>query len=402
MKLTEFIRSHHEKIIEDWVSFARTMVPWSDGLSEENLRDHAEELLTAVVIDMQSPQSADEQEEKSKGNALDGQLGRIGQRHASDRLESGLGLDQLVSEFRALRASVLRLWEVEQSGGDTEVTRFNEAIDETLAKSASRYTRSVEKTRDQFLGILGHDLRNPLGAILMGASLLADSEDAEVVEVSGLIRNSAERMNRMVNDLLDLTRTRLGSGIPIMRQLMDIKPVCSNVLSELKALHPKTDFHFEPQGDLSGEWDSDRLAQVISNLLSNAVQYSSDNSPISVSAESAGDSVVIQVHNFGTPIAAKVLKSIFAPMVRTQPDGQSFDKNKTGLGLGLYIASEIVNSHHGSITVTSKEADGTTFTVSLPRHPRTYAQSTMKDSQSAVDIVSQTRRSRGAEPLLHS
>lgn len=398
MKLTDFIQSHHEKIIEDWVSFAKTMVPWADGLNEGSLRDHAEELLTAVVIDMKSSQTANQQEEKSKGNAEDGQLAIIGQRHASDRLQSGLKLDQLVSEYRALRASVLRLWEQQQAGKSQEMTRFNEAIDETLAKSASRYTRSVDKTRDQFLGILGHDLRNPLGAILMGASLLADSEDEETLAVAQLIHNAGERMNRMVNDLLDLTRTRLGSGLPIKCKAMEIKQASAHVLSELRTLHPKIQFVYEEKGDLKGKWDCDRLAQVISNLMSNALQYGAEGHPITLRAEGFFDSVVLQVHNHGWPIPPRSRKSIFFPMVRTQPDGETADKNKTGLGLGLYIASEIVASHQGSIKVDSSKVDGTTFTVTLPRQGKK-----LRAQLSSVEgVVSQRQKSQEEAPQLHN
>ncbi|HUR49397.1 MAG TPA: sensor histidine kinase, partial [Acidimicrobiales bacterium] len=240
MRLTEFIEQHHKEIIADWVTFARTLLPWAKGLTEEALRDHAEELLTAVVTDMRTPQSKSEQAEKSKGEAVVGELGRVGHKHATERLATGLNLDQLVSEYRALRASVLRLWAEAQGDKQSELTRFNEAIDETLAESALRYSETVNTTREQFLAILGHDLRNPLGAILMGAKFLTKSEslDDKQVRVASRIFNSAERMNRMVADLLDLTRTRLGAGIPVSPKPMDLAAACQQVISELEAVHP--------------------------------------------------------------------------------------------------------------------------------------------------------------------
>lgn len=369
MRLSEFIQANHKTIIEEWVAFARTILPWAEGMSEKDLRDHAAELLTAVANDMKSPQSDLEKSDKSKGKAEDGKLARVGRRHATDRLETGLDLNQLVSEYRALRASVLRLWEEAQGEEQGEVTRFNEAIDEALGMSMAQYSKTVETTREQFLGVLGHDLRNPIGAITMGAALLADSDDAETAEVATSILNSGERMSRMVADLLDLTRTRLGSGIPVTLKPMELGAVCRSVISELQAIHPDRHVVFEQSGDLHGEWDGDRLAQVVSNLVANALQYGDPDEPVSVDARRDGEDVVLQVHNAGAPIPENALKTIFTPLARHQPGGQNADKNVTGLGLGLYIAHEIVLAHGGTIGVTSFERKGTTFTVRVPGRP---------------------------------
>lgn len=246
------------------------------------MRDHAEEILTAVVRDMETTQSDHQQSEKSKGNAKEGGLSRIGQIHAIDRLESGLNVDQLVAEYRALRSSVLRLWEQKQGESHEELTRFNEAIDEILGKSAARYSETVDATREQFLGILSHDLRNPIGAISMAANLLADSTDAETLEIATLISISSDRMDRMVNDLLDLTRTRLGTGIPVTTKPMELNSVCGHVIAELQAIHPDCRIRFESEGDPAGEWDSDRLSQVVSNLVANAIQYGTPGQPVGV------------------------------------------------------------------------------------------------------------------------
>lgn len=374
MRLTEFIEREHKKIIEEWVAFAASLLPWARGMDEKDLRDHAVELLAAVVRDMQSPQSSAEQSEKSKGRAVEGEAGGalavVGQQHASDRLKTGFKLDELVSEYRALRASVLRLWAEAQGEKHSEMTRFNEAIDESLTEATNWYSKELNRTREQFLAILGHDLRNPLGAIVMGAQLLTKSErsiDDKQLRIATRILNSAGRMERMVNDLLDLTRTRLGGGIPVTPKHMDLTPVCHQVMSEFEATHPGSRLRFESEGDLHGEWDSDRLQQVISNLVANALQYGGDDGRVSVVAQAHGDEVVLRVHNGGEPIPENALLSIFEPMVR-QPTRDGSDMNRTGMGLGLYIAREIVTAHGGTIGVTSNEQDETTFTVNLPRH----------------------------------
>jgi signal transduction histidine kinase len=378
MPLAGFIEQHRKKIIKEWVEFARSLRPWSEGMSDKALQDHAEELLTALVGDMESPQSKSQQAEKSKGHAVGGgALSSVGHKHASDRLGTGFKLDQLVSEYRALRASVVRLWAEAHGDKTGELTRFNEAIDESLAEAAARYSELLNKTREQFLAILGHDLRNPLGAIVMGATILTKSEslDDRQSRIATRILNSAGRMTRMTSYMLDLARTRLGDSIPLTRARMDLAPVCRQVIAELEGVHPERQLRFESRGDLFGEWDSDRITQVISNLVANALQYG--EAAVSVVAEEHGDEVVLQVHNEGPPISESALKTIFEPMVRGpaparragDPPTQSGDKNVTGLGLGLYIAHEVVASHGGTIRVTSAEKEGTTFTVQIPRHP---------------------------------
>jgi signal transduction histidine kinase len=366
MRLTDFIEQQRTKIIDDWVKFAATLLPWANGMSDSGLRDHADELLSAVIGDMKSPQSKAERSEKSKGKAAEGTLGRVGQRHASDRLVSGFNLDQLVSEYRALRASVLRLWEAEHGDSDGEVTRFNEAIDETLTESTARYSETVNNTREQFLAVLGHDLRNPLTSIVMGTAHLTSSKNLDDKESRIALRvlNSAQRMSRMVSDLLDLTRTRLGAGIPVVPKPMDLSVICQQVISEFEGSHPDRAFRFEAKGDLRGEWDSDRLMQVISNLVANAVQYGAENGVVTLAAEENGEEIELRVHNRGTPIPERMIEKIFEPMVRRQPPG---DRNVTGLGLGLYIAREIVTAHGGTLEVTSTEEEGTTFTIHVPR-----------------------------------
>ncbi|WP_141732369.1 sensor histidine kinase [Oligoflexus tunisiensis] len=369
MKLAQFIKVNHTDIIDSWVNFASSMQPWADGLNHKELQDHVKQLLIEIAEDMETSQSKSEQSEKSKGNEPSGKLGEAGKSHASARLETGIDLVQLASEFRALRASVLSKWEEAKGTEPGEVTRFNEAIDEALANSISRYSETVNSTRDQFLAILSHDLRNPIGAISMAATLLRDPQITDREEIVDIIINSSKRMNRMVNDLLDLARTRLGSGIPITPKPMDLGALCQEIIQELQASNPEHHLVFESAGDLHGEWDSDRLAQVITNLATNALRYGSNIRPVSIAAQDQNQDVVLEVHNDGSPIPENAQKCIFEPMTRLQSEDRDREKNKDGLGLGLFITSEIVRSHGGEISVASTEEEGTTFKVKLPRNP---------------------------------
>lgn len=383
MRLSEFIRGNHEAIFAEWESFAVTLLPAAGDMTRLALRDHVEEILTAICEDLESPQAAGEQSAKSRGQGDEHRMEAVGKAHAALRIQDGFKLSQLVAEYRALRASILRLFE--RTGGNDfrQVTRFNEAIDEALVEATSRYMLMMERTRDQFLAILGHDLRNPLGAILMSTGLLTAARGAEdrTVKVAARILTSAERMKRMVDDLLDLTRTRLGSGIPLAPHPMDLDDLCREVLAELQAFHPDRRFELHSEGDLRGVWDSDRLAQVLSNLVGNALQHGTQNGPIGVSASVEAQEVVIDVHNEGPTIPRALLSNIFEPMVRTTDGGDA--KGSTSLGLGLHIAREIVLAHGGTVKVTSTDRGGTTFSVRLPR--RSAAASPSRDLVEPLD-----------------
>lgn len=176
-------------------------------------------------------------------------------------------------------------------------------------------------------------------------------------------------MSRMVNDLLDLTRSGLGSGIPVTLKPTELGAICRQVTGELQAMHPKVQLQLTAEGQISGNWDGDRLAQAISNLIANAIQYGDISQPITIVAKAQKKTVSVEVHNAGDKIPDPIVKRIFTPMARHMPDGQTEDSNPSGLGLGLYIASEIAAAHGGSIKVETSDETGTSFIVSLPREP---------------------------------
>lgn len=373
LELAEFIDRERRTIVAEWESFARTLLPAAGGLNALALRDHADEILTAIIRDMNSRQTATEQAEKSKGRGQAHRLGEMGKIHATLRIEIGFKLGQMVAEYRALRASVLRLWE--KIGGDPSgVTRFNESIDEALTEAVDSFTQTTERYRDQSVGILSHDLRNPLSGIILGATMLMSRQEREslrggtdkgVSVICTRILNSARRMDRMIGDLLDLTRTRFGKQIPMTRAPIDLEPLCRQVLAELEGQCP-TRLRFSTEGDLHGVWDGDRLAQVLSNLIRNAIQHGGTEDPITLVALGVGDEVLLKVHNGGPPIPEEALPRIFEPMIRLVED-----KKNAGLGLGLFIAFQVVMAHEGTLEVISTAEGGTTFTARLPRQAPT-------------------------------
>jgi signal transduction histidine kinase len=368
MTLSQFIAQSSERIIADWEVFARSCLPAANVMDLDQRRDHVANMLKAISNDLETPQTKREQVEKAIGNDdADVNSHTASNAHGTDRAASGYTPGQMVSEFRALRASVLRLWAEAQSNFDganlEEITRFNEAIDQLLAESMAKYAQDVDRVKDLFLGVLGHDLRNPLGAIMMSATLLMTKEGTEWqhAKTAARILASGTRMEGLISDLLDFTRARMGAGIPITRAEVDLEAECRSTVDEIAAFHPTCNVSFQPTGELRGFWDGARIAQALSNLLGNAVQHGARQGSIAVELRGEPDRVVLSVHNQGQPIPKRHLQHIFDPFRQLAPGHST-----SNVGLGLYIVQAIVVAHGGAVDAESSDR-GTTFTIRLPR-----------------------------------
>jgi sigma-B regulation protein RsbU (phosphoserine phosphatase) len=222
--------------------------------------------------------------------------------------------------------------------------------------------------RERFIGMLGHDLSNPLAAIrLSTAALLArDTLAPDVRRVVQRIDGSADRMARLVKQLLDFTRARMAGGIPLRPRDIALDEVCRRIISELELAHPERHIHLEVRGDCHGFWDEERMAQVLSNLVANALQHSAAGSPVSVRLEGVESLQRVEVHNTGAPIPDSLRARIFEPFHRSE-HGTGKPSRGGGLGLGLYIVAQIIQAHGGSVEVSSTFEEGTSFVVLLPR-----------------------------------
>jgi len=374
VRLADFIESNIEPILADWVRFAESCGPAGRTMDLTALRDHASEMLHEIIADLRTPQTDAEQTEKSKGNADSNPKGddTAAEFHGSGRAESGFSVGEMTSEYRALRASVIRLWTSAQgnlTGADLDdLMRFNEAIDQSLAESISRYTMDIDRAREMFVAILGHELRNPLSVVLTGSQFILERgtlTDPELT-VATRVARSAGRMNQMVADLLDFTWGRLGSGIPITRGETDLAAVIREAVDEMAAVHADAVLQFTPSGNLRGHWDGPRISQVVTNLLGNAVQHGKSGTRISVTAEGEVADVVVRVHSHGHAIPKADLPGLFSPFKRFQSDRPA-GGDSGNLGLGLYITERIVSAHNGTIDVRSSDEAGTLFTIRLPR-----------------------------------
>ena len=252
------------------------------------------------------------------------------------------------------------------NGADHDEWLLSALADQAAAALEKTRLDEIGEFREQLIGIVGHDLRNPLNTILMGAHILLLREGLGEKE-TGLVRkivSNATQAARLIDQLLDLTRSRLGGGIPIDLTRFDLNDVCQQVVDETELTHPERPLRVDVRGHLTGVWDRDRMYQLLANLVGNAVHHGEPLSPIELRIDGGETEVVIDVANQGAPIPPATLPFIFDAFRK----GRAVHPSRTqGLGLGLFIARQIARSHGGSIAVTSSASDGTTFRVRLPR-----------------------------------
>lgn len=259
------------------------------------------------------------------------------------------------------------------------IARDRDKFEQELIQSQKRLQTLVEETKllqresrdrallaEQMMGIVSHDLRNPLSTILMGTEALSEEFESSHGRVLGQIRRATMRANRLISDLLDFTQARLGAGLSVTRLPIDLHAVIAESVDELSLAFPERRLVHEAQGDATCSADPDRLSQLVGNLVGNAMTYGSPDSPVTVRSYVEAERVHVAVHNHGAAIPPERQGDIFAPMKR----GSHASDEQRSVGLGLFIVSEIAEAHEGSVTIVSLETEGTTFTLSFPRHHR--------------------------------
>ena len=218
------------------------------------------------------------------------------------------------------------------------------------------------RLNEELMAVVGHDLRNPLNVVLMTTSLLASTSDPQLKKCVDRLQSSGTRMLHIIDELFDLSRARLGGGIPIERKPVDLEAVTRKMVAEFEATNPSRQIDIVVNGDALGEWDVGRLAQVLSNLIGNALRHGSVLVPITVALTGDVNEVIASVHN-GGHISTDLMPRLFDPF----QSGTGRRTRAEGLGLGLYIVQQIVRAHGGDVQVRSTQEAGTTFEVRLPR-----------------------------------
>jgi signal transduction histidine kinase len=374
MRLSQFITDNLDAILVNWVAFARELAPAAANLDEVALLDHGRLILEEIAADMRRPQGDDERQAKSEGNSASASEsnGVPSRSHARQREKQGFEVEQLVAEYRALRASVLRLWanasDDVQVQDLEDVTRFNEAVDQAIAESLEVFVAEVNRSRDLFLGILGHDLRGPLSTIstCVGVEMRARPNDSPQ---AAIILRSVAQMKALLDDMVEYTRHRLGSELAIDPSSLQLDQFARNTLDEIEAISRGHVLELEVQGDMQGEWDARRLHQALSNLVFNAMKYGVRGAPIHILLDGTSkDELVIGVENSGRPIPPGLMARLFDPLVRQGGDDADAESQVAGanLGLGLYVVREIAKAHRGTVAVTSDDSL-TRFELRLPR-----------------------------------
>jgi signal transduction histidine kinase len=367
MRLSVFILDNLERILREWEDFASSLLP-GRSMSVAALRDHAEQMLRFVAANIETEQSESQRLAKSLGHVeVASDTMTAGQEHGLARATERFTVDEMVSEYRALRASVARLWLGHPGASADEarqLVRFNEAIDQLLAESMKQFIAKESQDSEMFTAVIGHDLRNPLNAVAMAAQLLGSSDaiSAHDRQILDRIHDAVARQGRLLDQLSDFSRVRLGGFRRIERVECDLHDLCGNVVDELRLANP--DIDLTRSGDTRASVDRLRVEQLVSNLLANAIQHGSIGGRITIAVVGTADHVEIAVHNDGSPIAADHIGTIFRPFVSGAEDRGD---HRGRLGLGLFIAHQIALAHGGSMSVESRADAGTTFTARLPR-----------------------------------
>lgn len=380
MRLHEFIIASVEPILVEWSAFARTQ-PAAAGLSRIALRDHAAQILRDSAHDVSRSGTDDTvlSAPAVRGSAdigatgtSDGAPTSAAETHGADRAMNGYTFREMIAEFRALRAVVLRQW-IESRGQLDAVDldhlmRFNASLDRAVGESASRFSDDLDVAKDMFIAILTHDLRSPLQAVMMTSQSLLETTVDQDRTTAALqrIQRSTRRMSGMVDDLLDFTRTRIGSGLSIAMVDTDLGQIAQEAVDEARGAFPSRTFELRVAGDVIGKADAERMKQVLANLLCNAADYAYTSSAIWTDVWGTDAEIRLAVSNGGAAMSAEQMAVIFDPFKRLR-QGTDDVPDSQHLGLGLYIASQLVDAHGGRIAVTSTEAEGTRFTVHLPR-----------------------------------
>jgi sigma-B regulation protein RsbU (phosphoserine phosphatase) len=260
------------------------------------------------------------------------------------------------------------------------VARDRDKYERELIQSRKRLEEMVDETRrlheeakgraslaEQMIGIVSHDLRNPISTIQTAAAMLARGVAAAGQErMVARIARASQRADRLIGDLLDLTQARLGAGLSVRLEPIELHALVGEAVDELRLAHPGRSLLHAPSGEGECRADASRLEQLVGNLVSNAMSYGRSDAPVTVSSSIDADSFSVAVHNFGPPIAAEAQATLFEPMTR----GQQASSSKRSVGLGLFIVSQVAKAHGGRTDVQSSAEAGTTFRASFPRGPQ--------------------------------
>ncbi|HSD88841.1 MAG TPA: HAMP domain-containing sensor histidine kinase [Kofleriaceae bacterium] len=355
-RVADFIRSSAARIAELWEEEARRELPAPRSMSQPVLLDHLPEFLDGLADYIEGNI---EQADRAFANLVEG--------HALQRLGYGVGMETLTREYSKLRLVILRAsthlaCDPEQRDS---MLRMHEGMDRAMNEAIHRFAARREEVRERFISILGHDLRDPLSTVRISANMLAANPaiKPEHRVIASRISRACNRMQRMINDVLDFARGHLGNGIPANPTPNDMGEICRAAADELGAANPQREIVVDTHGNLRGSFDRDRVHQALGNLISNAIHHTEGSIEIRAYEEDEHQAVITEVTSHGHAIPGELRKRIFDPFSQGDIAGP-----RHGLGLGLFIVQQIALAHGGTCDVVSDEK-ATTFAIRWPRVP---------------------------------
>lgn len=377
-RLASLLLEQKEALLRRWEErvLADPEVPEANRLTKPELRDDIPLFLEDLAAKMKMYGAPAAPNESMTGEIAGRKLGADGTAtaHAKQRFAQRYATSAALRELSHFRAVVVELCFREAIVLEHDTAQLlHAALDGAMARAATEIERHAHRAlreevavRERFLAILTHDLRSPINAIYMATQMLLQQEPTDG-QASFLRRvaRSAQSAERMIEDMLDLAKARLGGGIALNVEHASIRSVCRRAIDEAQLVHPGRVLTFAPHGDSTGQFDPGRLQQIVANLLANAIAYSPAGSRVGIRThENVPNHVVIEVHNDGRPIPPEEIDLLFEPFKR----GKEFATSRRGLGLGLFIARELAVAHRGTLDVASSVEEGTIFTVTLPHH----------------------------------
>lgn len=372
MRLHEFITENIEQILSKWEDSAQTVKSPMTSIDAQKLRNQIACILATIAKDMQTANTEYVNIKKPNSRDHSSDADSPAKVHAMGRYAAGLSMDHTVLHHLILRSSVLGLWFSTVYFIDDhyieDMIRFNEVTDQSIVESIVSYGQAAESARKNVLGVLAHDLRSPLNAVLMASDLLCKNYSLAHSEakLAAQISASVCRANKMVGDLLDIARFNCGIGLSVNFEECNLCALCASVVEELRTGFPHTQIILNTNDTINGKYDPSRMEQVFTNLIVNAIYHGDSDQPVKVTLSQDHQYSIFTVQNSGELISPSAIPYIFTQQARYSSQAAAEKGSSAGLGLGLFIAAEIVKTHGGKIEVVSTDELGTIFTVLLP------------------------------------
>ncbi len=361
-KTSQRLEKNIEKILELWEERVNVEVKAARHQGAIELRNSLPEYLVHLVTALSD--TVDRTSARKKSDKIEAT--RLGKKHGEDRAGSrNYTMGQLITEFHILRQVIFDVLEEEIEISPLEREVIVCSIEQAVNDAASEFNLQLKNLQDKETHTLAHDLRSPLTSSKITAQLVLRKLDKNdfIFDKLKLIISNIDRIDHMVGDLLDASRLRAGENIPVKFMACDFDTILREVATELNVAYPGS-FNIQST-ECQGYWDANGIRRVIENLVTNAVKYGADNTPVTMSLNQNDQSVTFSVHNWGNPIPHEKQSIIFEEFQRLENSD-----NKIGWGVGLTLVKSMVLAHHGTIKVESEKDTGTTFIIELPKDPR--------------------------------